>query len=356
MSQSKFVAAVGQCDVFLDSIGWSGCNSALESLPHNLPIVTMPGALMRGRHSAAILQMMGVTETIAATVDDYVVDRRAAGERSGRAAGAAARGSRIASTRSIATAPASRRWRISSTAPRGRAARTRWAGRRRRPDATGKICRLTAETTRRGGPSGPPFVYKPLKYRHNFDGTGIATTCPRKRARAPSGGDVRADSGDEVMGLFDALTSAVSGLQAQAFAMQNISGNIANSQTIAYKGINTSFEDLIPGAAVASQQVAGGVVASSVATNTVQGAIQNATSGTYMAINGDGYFVVQAPPAFPAIRRSSAASTAIPAAAISIECRRLSGERQRLLSRRDSDRSGDRQSERQRRRSLAIPE
>ena len=27
---------------------------------------------MRGRHSAAILRMMGVTETIAATVDDYV--------------------------------------------------------------------------------------------------------------------------------------------------------------------------------------------------------------------------------------------------------------------------------------------
>ena len=52
------------------------------------------------------------------------------------------------------------------------------------------------------------------------------------------------------MGLFDALTSAVSGLQAQAFAMQNISGNIANSQTIAYKGINTSFEDLIPGGSV----------------------------------------------------------------------------------------------------------
>ena len=49
------------------------------------------------------------------------------------------------------------------------------------------------------------------------------------------------------MGLFDALTTAVSGLQAQSFAMQNISGNIANSQTTAYKGIETSFEDLIPG-------------------------------------------------------------------------------------------------------------
>ena len=43
------------------------------------------------------------------------------------------------------------------------------------------------------------------------------------------------------MGLFDALTTAVSGLQAQSFAMQNISGNIANSQTTAYKGIDTNL-------------------------------------------------------------------------------------------------------------------
>jgi predicted O-linked N-acetylglucosamine transferase (SPINDLY family) len=72
LTQSKFIAAIGQCDMFLDSIGWSGCNSALESLPHHLPIVTTPGSLMRGRHSAAILQMMGVTETVGATIDEYI--------------------------------------------------------------------------------------------------------------------------------------------------------------------------------------------------------------------------------------------------------------------------------------------
>ena len=100
------------------------------------------------------------------------------------------------------------------------------------------------------------------------------------------------------MGLFDALTSAVSGLQAQAFAMQNISGNIANSQTIAYKGIDTSFEDLVPGASVPSKQVAGGVVANSLRSNTVQGAIQTGTSGTDMAVNGNGYFIVQSPSSY----------------------------------------------------------
>jgi protein O-GlcNAc transferase len=72
LGQAEFIAAQGLCDIFLDSIDWSGCNSALESLPHNLPIVTVPGALMRGRHSAAILQMIGVTDTIATSIDDYV--------------------------------------------------------------------------------------------------------------------------------------------------------------------------------------------------------------------------------------------------------------------------------------------
>ena len=100
------------------------------------------------------------------------------------------------------------------------------------------------------------------------------------------------------MGLFDALSSAVSGLQAQSFAMQNISGNIANSQTIAYKGIDTSFSDMIPGDSVPTKQVAGGVIANSRATNNVQGAIQSASTSTDMAINGDGFFLVQSPTGF----------------------------------------------------------
>jgi predicted O-linked N-acetylglucosamine transferase (SPINDLY family) len=67
-----FAGAIGLCDIMLDSIGWSGCNSTLESLVHDLPIVTLPGPLMRGRHTAAILRMMNVADTIAATRDDYV--------------------------------------------------------------------------------------------------------------------------------------------------------------------------------------------------------------------------------------------------------------------------------------------
>jgi protein O-GlcNAc transferase len=72
LAPDRFVAAIGQCDVVLDSIGWSGCNSILESLVHNIPIVTLAGEIMRGRHTAAILELMDVRETTARTVDEYV--------------------------------------------------------------------------------------------------------------------------------------------------------------------------------------------------------------------------------------------------------------------------------------------
>jgi protein O-GlcNAc transferase len=72
LSPDLFVAAIGQCDVVLDSIGWSGCNSILESLVYNVPIVTFAGEMMRGRHTAAILEMMDVREMTARTIDEYV--------------------------------------------------------------------------------------------------------------------------------------------------------------------------------------------------------------------------------------------------------------------------------------------
>ncbi|MEM6752528.1 MAG: tetratricopeptide repeat protein [Cyanobacteria bacterium P01_C01_bin.38] len=72
MRPQKFAGVSAIADVFLDSIGWSGCNSTLESVAHNLPIVTLPGDLMRGRHSMAILKMMGIEETIAFNKEEYV--------------------------------------------------------------------------------------------------------------------------------------------------------------------------------------------------------------------------------------------------------------------------------------------
>jgi flagellar hook protein FlgE len=97
------------------------------------------------------------------------------------------------------------------------------------------------------------------------------------------------------MGIFDALNTSVSGLQAQSFALQNVSGNIANASTIGFKGTGTSFEDLVPSSTTPDQQAAGGVRAHAQATITTQGTVSASAVATNMAISGAGFFNVQKP-------------------------------------------------------------
>jgi flagellar hook protein FlgE len=94
------------------------------------------------------------------------------------------------------------------------------------------------------------------------------------------------------MGIYGALSSAVTGLRAQAHALENISGNIANSQTTAYKRIETDFLDLIPDAPT-KRQVPGAVLAQSRGTNEVRGDIKTVSSETFVALNSNGFFVVE---------------------------------------------------------------
>ncbi|HAX78019.1 MAG TPA: hypothetical protein DCY88_19905 [Cyanobacteria bacterium UBA11372] len=72
LDSNMFAAATAIADVFLDSLGWSGCNSTLEAIAYNIPVMTLPGEMMRGRHTMAILLMMGIWETIAQTKEEYV--------------------------------------------------------------------------------------------------------------------------------------------------------------------------------------------------------------------------------------------------------------------------------------------
>ena len=72
LEPERFLAATGLSDVFLDSIGWSSCNTTLEALVYDLPIVTLRGDLMRGRHSAAILDRMGMTAAVCKSIEEYV--------------------------------------------------------------------------------------------------------------------------------------------------------------------------------------------------------------------------------------------------------------------------------------------
>lgn len=93
------------------------------------------------------------------------------------------------------------------------------------------------------------------------------------------------------MGSFGSMLTAVAGLRAQSFAMQNISGNIANSSTPGFKRVDTGFADLIPEQPL-SRQVAGSVSSFSRATNTLSGEFLPTNLDTNIAINGDGFFAV----------------------------------------------------------------
>ncbi|MEW6496302.1 MAG: tetratricopeptide repeat protein [Cyanobacteriota bacterium] len=59
-------------DIFLDTFSYSGGLTTLDAIACDLPIVTCPGELMRGRQSYAFLKILGVTETVAKNEADYI--------------------------------------------------------------------------------------------------------------------------------------------------------------------------------------------------------------------------------------------------------------------------------------------
>jgi protein O-GlcNAc transferase len=67
-----FLSLLAVADVVLDTLHFNGMNSSLESFSVGTPIVTLPTALQRGRHTAGMYRKMDFTECVAAGPDDYV--------------------------------------------------------------------------------------------------------------------------------------------------------------------------------------------------------------------------------------------------------------------------------------------
>ncbi len=92
--------------------------------------------------------------------------------------------------------------------------------------------------------------------------------------------------------LFGALTVAVNGLNAQSQAIGNISDNLANTQTIGYKRVDTGFESLVTQSNL-NVNDPGGVKATPIYQNSLQGGLQQSSSSTSLSISGDGFFAVK---------------------------------------------------------------
>jgi predicted O-linked N-acetylglucosamine transferase (SPINDLY family) len=59
-------------DVLLDTIGFSGYNTAVQAIECGLPLVTREGRFLRGRLASGVLRRMGLQELIVQTKADYV--------------------------------------------------------------------------------------------------------------------------------------------------------------------------------------------------------------------------------------------------------------------------------------------
>jgi flagellar hook protein FlgE len=93
------------------------------------------------------------------------------------------------------------------------------------------------------------------------------------------------------MSLFGVMRTGVSGMAGQATKMSTIADNIANAQTTGYKRGSTEFESMIEQIG-ADLYTTGGVETHTRYAVSEQGGLARTTAITDLAINGDGFFVV----------------------------------------------------------------
>jgi predicted O-linked N-acetylglucosamine transferase (SPINDLY family) len=70
--RAAFYGLMKRADLFLDTIGFSGFNTAMQAIECGLPIVTREGRFLRGRFASGILKRMGLPELVAATEEEYI--------------------------------------------------------------------------------------------------------------------------------------------------------------------------------------------------------------------------------------------------------------------------------------------
>ncbi len=100
------------------------------------------------------------------------------------------------------------------------------------------------------------------------------------------------------MGISSALYSGVSGLNSNGQAMTVIGNNLANTNTVGFKGSRTIFADLLSSSINGSggvSQVGRGVGMSTVDQIFSQGTFESTESGLDVAIEGEGFFVLKQP-------------------------------------------------------------
>lgn len=108
--------------------------------------------------------------------------------------------------------------------------------------------------------------------------------------------------------MMRSMYSGVSGLRAHQLKMDIIGNNIANVNTVGYKGQRATFQEVysqtIKGAGspqagrggTNAQQIGLGISLSSIDTMHIRGSVQRTDNNTDLAVNGDGFFIISDSP------------------------------------------------------------
>ena len=72
MPYEQYLGALAAADVLLDTPGFSGGNSSFDAIAVGTPIITQRGEMLRGRQTAAMLDIVGARELISESDEDYV--------------------------------------------------------------------------------------------------------------------------------------------------------------------------------------------------------------------------------------------------------------------------------------------
>lgn len=95
--------------------------------------------------------------------------------------------------------------------------------------------------------------------------------------------------------MSSAFSNALSGLNANSLAIDTVSGNLANLNTAGYSDEQVSFQDLLSGINTQSSTSVSGSVVAQAASQFSQGSIQSTGQPYNAAIQGNGFFVLNAP-------------------------------------------------------------
>lgn len=72
MSHTDFLTVMKLADVSLDTRPFGGGNTCWQAIAMGTPIVTWPGRFLRGRYALALYSLMGITDTVAESAEEYV--------------------------------------------------------------------------------------------------------------------------------------------------------------------------------------------------------------------------------------------------------------------------------------------